>query len=116
MAMSSTGLLVPPMGDLHWQQHVVHHRQVGQQIELLKDNAHGIGPKSISGNRRQGGHGLAQDLAITGSGQHHAGQQGQQGTLAAATGATHKQRLPSLKGQGVNPQQGGLTRPGIDQL
>ncbi|MNL10653.1 hypothetical protein D3C87_1314600 [compost metagenome] len=95
------------------QQHVVQHGEVGQQVQLLEDDADVVGAKAVApgaGQRTQI-RPIHLDAAVR-RGQH-ASQQAQQRALAAAAGAGDEDVLASAHLEMVHPQvRALLARPG----
>ena len=75
------------------QQHVVEHREVGQQVELLEDVADVVGPDVIARDGGQRRPVPSQQSYGTRARQEDPGHQRQQRALAAAAGAAQEQPL-----------------------
>lgn len=102
------GLLAPPCGEAATQHHVFLRREPGQQIELLEDHADTVGPQLIPLAVAQRFQRLPADLDRTLVAPLNAGDQVEQGALAAAGGPLQEEALARLQVQFRDIQQ----RPG----
>ena len=75
------------------QEHVVAYRQVGNEVELLENEADVVGAKSVAPRRRQRGEGLAEQLDTAGLRRQHATNKVEQRALAAAARPLQKQAV-----------------------
>ena len=83
-------LVLALVGETAWQGHVLDHGQVRDQVEHLENETDMMRAKVITLRTAECTQLLPQHLQHTGLGQGDAGEQVQQGRLAAAAGATQK--------------------------
>jgi hypothetical protein len=99
------------------QQHVVEHRQIGQQVELLEDDAHQVGAARVARAGRQARPVLPEQAHAAGARQQHPGHQAQQRALAAAAGPVDEDRASGLERQRVDGQAvTGRAWPGVAEV
>jgi hypothetical protein len=99
------------------QQHVVLHRQVRDQVELLEDEAGVVDTEAVALAGGQAGQLGAQDPDRAGLRQQHAAEQRQQRALAAAAVAVHEHRLAGDDAEAADVEAGRrLAGPGEAQV
>src|SRR5690606_7949546 len=76
-----------------WQQYILQHGQMREQIELLENETDVIDTKTIAGPSIQCGQIGAENAHLSALGRQHAAQQSQQGTFTATAGTIQKQAL-----------------------